>query len=272
MDCLITTRRFTMDNIRNNKVRGKGKKPAKVHITMRVPRNVYDYFEGKPAAMVEALEEHVRRSGLNSINSYEIFSTNHPEIFRTNRGAEQKHNKGYEQPSDRQRLDRAEEILRQALDIDYSNANPELDDSTPNVEKIQDECSDNYSRDNEKLYYSGVRLYNKHKYDEAIGVFRKLIATIDYWEDDWILGKSYFYLGAIFYNDGAAQNFAKAAEHFRKGAEKQDPDACYYIGEMFELGLGMNASISTAIRWYRTASLGGHEAAQEKMKNYGYEW
>lgn len=39
--------------------RGKGKKPAKVHVSMRVPQHVFDYFEGDKKAMRDALQEYV---------------------------------------------------------------------------------------------------------------------------------------------------------------------------------------------------------------------
>jgi hypothetical protein len=42
--------------------RGPGKKPAKVHITMRVPRYVYDYFDGSKIEMRTVLEEHVNKN------------------------------------------------------------------------------------------------------------------------------------------------------------------------------------------------------------------
>ena len=42
--------------------RGLGKKPAKVHITMRVPRHVYDYFDGSKIEMRAVLEEHVNKN------------------------------------------------------------------------------------------------------------------------------------------------------------------------------------------------------------------
>jgi hypothetical protein len=44
------------------KGRGPGKKPAKVHITMRVPRHVYDYFDGSKIEMRAVLEEHVNKN------------------------------------------------------------------------------------------------------------------------------------------------------------------------------------------------------------------
>lgn len=40
--------------------RGPGKKPAKVHVTMRVPAHVYQYFYGNTATMREVLESYVR--------------------------------------------------------------------------------------------------------------------------------------------------------------------------------------------------------------------
>lgn len=39
--------------------RGPGKKPAKAHITMRVDRYVFDYFQGDKVEMRDALREYV---------------------------------------------------------------------------------------------------------------------------------------------------------------------------------------------------------------------
>ena len=41
--------------------RGKGKKPAKVHVTMRVPKHVFEYFEGDKVAMRDVLQEYVEK-------------------------------------------------------------------------------------------------------------------------------------------------------------------------------------------------------------------
>ena len=41
--------------------RGKGKKPARVHVTMRVPKHVFEYFEGDKVAMRNALQEYVEK-------------------------------------------------------------------------------------------------------------------------------------------------------------------------------------------------------------------
>lgn len=47
------------DKQTERRTRGPGKKPAKVHVTMRVPRYVFDYFQGDKVEMRDALREHV---------------------------------------------------------------------------------------------------------------------------------------------------------------------------------------------------------------------
>lgn len=49
------------DEQANRRTRGPGKKPAKVHVTMRVPRHVFDYFGGDKMEMRAVLEAHVEK-------------------------------------------------------------------------------------------------------------------------------------------------------------------------------------------------------------------
>lgn len=43
--------------VEQRKTRGPGKRPAKVHMTLRVPQHIYDHFKGNRADMVAALEK-----------------------------------------------------------------------------------------------------------------------------------------------------------------------------------------------------------------------
>ncbi len=50
------------DKQTERRTRGLGKRPAKVHVTMRVPRHVFDYFQGDKMEMRAVLEAHVEKN------------------------------------------------------------------------------------------------------------------------------------------------------------------------------------------------------------------
>lgn len=50
-------------------------------------------------------------------------------------------------------------------------------------------------------------------------------------------------------------------------AEKGDKNAQYYLGEMYENGLGTQPSLDDAFHWYGIAATQGHRLARRKMAN-----
>ncbi len=62
------------------------------------------------------------------------------------------------------------------------------------------------------------------------------------------------YQGLKYFNgDGVEQDYAMAAQLFEQAAEAGDISAAYYLGQMYEQGLGVELDINQAIKWYYKA-------------------
>lgn len=59
----------------------------------------------------------------------------------------------------------------------------------------------------------------------------------------------------------AAGNYDVALEEFKKAAEKNDMNAQFNLGVMYEHGHGVNQSDLTAAEWYQLAADNGHPEA-----------
>ncbi len=57
-------------------------------------------------------------------------------------------------------------------------------------------------------------------------------------------------------------DYAAAMREFKPLAEKGDPKAQFYLGEMYGQGQGIKRDLEQAARWYRQAAMQGHTAAQ----------
>ena len=57
-------------------------------------------------------------------------------------------------------------------------------------------------------------------------------------------------------------DYAAALGQFKPLAEKGDPKAQFYLGEMYGQGQGIKRDLKKAARWYREAAMQGHTAAQ----------
>ncbi len=57
-------------------------------------------------------------------------------------------------------------------------------------------------------------------------------------------------------------DYAAAMREFKPLAEKGDPKAQFYLGEMYGQGQGIKRDLKKAARWYREAAMQGHTAAQ----------
>ena len=69
-------------------------------------------------------------------------------------------------------------------------------------------------------------------------------------------GNRLFIQGMNFYNTGVAdpQNYAEAARLFMRAAEKDHARAQYYLGHMYDEGLGVEQDPAMAINWYMRAA------------------
>ncbi|WP_162199368.1 tetratricopeptide repeat protein [Kiloniella litopenaei] len=78
------------------------------------------------------------------------------------------------------------------------------------------------------------------------------------WEDD----KDDFLVGANAYLDG---DFSLALEFLYPLAEKGVPYAQYYMGEMFDRGLGVNKNPKAAVKWFKAAYKNGVSRAGHNL-------
>ena len=78
------------------------------------------------------------------------------------------------------------------------------------------------------------------------------------WEDD----KDDFLVGANAYLDG---DFSLALEFLYPLAEKGVPFAQYYMGEMFDRGLGINKNPKAAVKWFKAAYKNGVSRAGHNL-------
>ncbi len=63
------------------------------------------------------------------------------------------------------------------------------------------------------------------------------------------------------------KKFFKAFDYFTKSAELGNPLAQYYLGRMYAEGQAVKQDFDEAIKWYRTSSIKGCEAAKKALKN-----
>lgn len=61
------------------------------------------------------------------------------------------------------------------------------------------------------------------------------------------------------------QDYTKAMKWFRKAADQGDAFAQFWIGFMYDLGLGVKHDRAEAVKWYRMAADQGDPAAQANL-------
>ena len=76
-----------------------------------------------------------------------------------------------------------------------------------------------------------------------------------------------FSKGLRFANAGATQDYAQAAEWYRKAADQSHPLAQFNLGMMYANGQGVARDDAQSLIWFAKAALGGDGAAQFKMGN-----
>jgi TPR repeat protein len=106
-------------------------------------------------------------------------------------------------------------------------------------------------------FNDGVVALMMGKYDEALQTFVPLAESQDHAYAQYFLGR--MYAGG----QGVEQDEAKAAEWYRKAAEKGVGDAQYRLGDMYENGTGVPADLEYAYGWYSVAAhVGNAKGAQ----------
>ncbi|MEI8243770.1 MAG: tetratricopeptide repeat protein [bacterium] len=65
---------------------------------------------------------------------------------------------------------------------------------------------------------------------------------------------------------GTEKNLPEALKWFAKAAEKNDADAQYELGTMFEQGNGVAKDQAQAVKWYQAAVTMNHAVAKAKLQ------
>lgn len=71
---------------------------------------------------------------------------------------------------------------------------------------------------------------------------------------------------------GVQQDYANAAEWFRKAAWQGLAEAQYNLGFCYSKGHGVPEDIDQAVEWWRKAAKNGNVEAQNALKEQGVEW
>jgi hypothetical protein len=78
---------------------------------------------------------------------------------------------------------------------------------------------------------------------------------------------SQFNLGNKYLNgQGVPQDYAKAAEWFKKAAEQGNAEAQYLLGCMYNKGHGVPQNEAEAVQWVKKAAAQGHPKARETLR------
>jgi TPR repeat protein len=71
--------------------------------------------------------------------------------------------------------------------------------------------------------------------------------------------------------DGVDTDYAEALKYFRLSAAQGNPSGQMWIGEMYEMGFGVNQDKAIARSWYENACKGGYKRACQVLNgNYHY--
>lgn len=74
-----------------------------------------------------------------------------------------------------------------------------------------------------------------------------------------------FLAGPVIAQDNPDEQLFMAQERL---AKKGRADAQYYLGEMYEQGLGTTQNLDTAFKWYKNSADQGHRLAKRKMAKH----
>ncbi|GHU41272.1 hypothetical protein AGMMS50289_04140 [Betaproteobacteria bacterium] len=75
------------------------------------------------------------------------------------------------------------------------------------------------------------------------------------------------YAGVTYYQTG---DYVEAEKWFRQAAEQGDAGAQFNLGNMYDIGRGVEQSDAEAVNWYRKAAEQGHTVAQYSLGEMYY--
>lgn len=106
------------------------------------------------------------------------------------------------------------------------------------------------------------------RYDDGEGVEQDYAKAAEWYRKAAEQGaaEAQYHLGVLYYEgDGVEQNYTKTAEWYRKAADQGDDEAQNNLGVMYECGEGVKQSYQRAIVWYRKAADQGNAIAQNNL-------
>lgn len=142
----------------------------------------------------------------------------------------------------------------------------------------------------EQMYENGNAARDRHDYSEAVKWYCKAgeaghqgsIGVLAYWYYEgqyvpkdhsesakWYLKSADHWfaqlmLGKIYYNGGygVVKDYSEAFIWFHKAAAQNDPEAQFYVGNMYENGYGVAKNLNEARSWYRKSADQSYYTAQ----------
>ena len=108
-------------------------------------------------------------------------------------------------------------------------------------------------------YYKLQDYYNAKKYYEI---------ACNKGNGDIFQSEPCYNLGVMYANgEGVRQNYAKAAELWKKACDMKDGFACNNLGGLYNDGLGVRQNLSTAKQYYGRACDFGNQTGCDNYKN-----
>ena len=109
-------------------------------------------------------------------------------------------------------------------------------------------------------------------YEEGVAAYGRgsFPAALREFEDLALQGDAaaQFYLGIMYENGlGVAQDPAEAAKWYRRAAEQGNANAQFHLGAMYVQGMGVVQDHAEAAKWYRAAAEQGNASAQFDLGN-----
>ncbi|CAE7938813.1 esiB, partial [Symbiodinium sp. KB8] len=78
-------------------------------------------------------------------------------------------------------------------------------------------------------------------------------------------------LGTMLMEEGNSELAAESREWLRRAAEQREPEAAFFLGEIYREGLGVAPSLSEAQRWYRESAALGFFLASTELGLLAYQ-
>ena len=116
--------------------------------------------------------------------------------------------------------------------------------------------------DNCLLKYTDLVL-RKNVESEMLNELFSLLSSLAEKDDP----EAQFYLGEMYsYGDGVTIDYTEAIKWFQKSDGKYESESLYKLGFMYEKGCGVAKNNSEAMKWYQKAAEQGNEFAKKALE------